>query len=327
MSQGTNRYPSIGIRSKNEIAKRISSNIFSFKDALCLINDVLKNYDKYWKDVEKHSKPEEGKYVRSAKYKPLGKLLNLIDKKIMAPFDYLVPNFIFGGISGRNHVQAVSNLLGYKTKRTKLGLDISKFFEQNKRERVFYFFYKKAKCSKIASNILADLCCVPMGPKNSNNKEKVLARGFSTSTRLAVWCNLDLFFRVYWKTKEILKNKDSKISIFIDDIGITASKVSEEKMMLLNKEIVNILENFDNNQVLPINPNKTTIKSHLKKEQIEYLGLKICKKKLALGHKTRLKKREIKSQLNNKNISKSDKKSLLLKRKGILSYEKYIKTY
>jgi non-homologous end joining protein Ku len=51
------RYPKIGIRSKNELAKRISDDKFTQQEALALINDVIKNKDTYWKD-SKRSEPE-----------------------------------------------------------------------------------------------------------------------------------------------------------------------------------------------------------------------------------------------------------------------------
>lgn len=199
------RYPSLSLRSKNEITKRISNPRLSLIEALSLINKVLNNYDKYWRDVKSFSEPEKDKYVRSAKGTSLGRILSLIDKKILAPSDKLIPEFISGGVSSKSHVQAAYYLLGKRRKRTKLGLDITRFFEQNGRERVFAFFYVKCKCSKKAANILANLCCVPMGAKNSGEAKKILARGFPTSTRLALWCNLDLFLRIYWKAKQLLK--------------------------------------------------------------------------------------------------------------------------
>lgn len=96
-----NRYPKISIGSKNELAKRISGKMFSYNDALGLINDVLANFDRYWYDSA-DSEPEKEKYVRSAVGSPLNKLLKLIDQKVLAPHDFLIPDFVFGGVSGKN---------------------------------------------------------------------------------------------------------------------------------------------------------------------------------------------------------------------------------
>lgn len=324
MSQRKRRYPKLEIRSKNELAKRISGKNFPPEKALHLINNVLENYNKYWHDVESRSDLVEGKYVRSAKYTPLGKLLSLIDKKVLAPHDTLIPHFIFGGVSNKNHVQAAYYLLGKQRKRTKLSLDISKFFEQNKRERVFHFFNKKCECSVKASNLLADLCCIPVGPKNSGENNKVLARGFATSTRLALWCNLDLFLRIYWRANRILKNKDIKIAIFVDDIGISASQVKEEIMELLAQNIEKIFKIFDPNQILPLNPRKKDIKSYLS-GNMEHLGLMLGRNKLSIGKKTIAKWNKVKQKLRNNKLTEPEKKKLISQKKSYISYRKYIK--
>ncbi len=118
-SKELNRYPKIAIRSKNDLAKRISHKHLSEKEALILINDVLKNFDKYWKDApEPLSEPKKGKYVRNAKRTPLGKLLRLIDTQILKIHDATLPPFIFGGVSNQDHVRAARNLIGKKKYRT-----------------------------------------------------------------------------------------------------------------------------------------------------------------------------------------------------------------
>jgi hypothetical protein len=74
------RYPKLYIRSKNELAKHLSHVKFPRENALLLINDVIKNFDRYWRDNKEQSKPEKEKYVRSAKRTPLGRLLDNINK-------------------------------------------------------------------------------------------------------------------------------------------------------------------------------------------------------------------------------------------------------
>ncbi|PIZ94594.1 MAG: hypothetical protein COX81_03085 [Candidatus Magasanikbacteria bacterium CG_4_10_14_0_2_um_filter_37_12] len=317
------RYPTINLRSKNEIAKRITDNKLPFKESIKLLNRVINNHSELWHDVISFSEPSKGKYVRSAKNTPLGKLLSLFDKKILRPHDKLIPKFIFGGVSGGSHVQASYHLLGICKKRTKLGLDITKFFEHNSEQRVFYFFHKKCNCSVQASKILSKLCCVPLGAKGSNNS-KTLARGFATSTRLAVWCNLDLFLRIYWEAKKTLKYKDVKIAVFIDDIGISASRVDKRTMEDLSLKIRDILENYDKNQCLPLNNKKTEVKSYLDGE-IEHLGLILGNKKLSFGRKTRKKLSDLKKDLDNKQIKGKQRKSLYTAKKSYYSYKKYIK--
>jgi len=313
------KYPQINIRSKNEISKRISSGRLSQSAALTLINDVLENYDSYWRD-SRSSTPSKQKFVRSAVGTPLHTLLKLIDVRILQPYDKLVPEFIFGGISGKSHLDAALSLTGRRNNRTLLKMDISRFYEQITRERVFYLFHLKFNCSVKASNILADLCCVPIGKKDSGNAEKTIARGFSTSSRLAVWTTLPIMMRMKWLVDQKLKQYDPRIVVFVDDIGITASKVPYDILTELQSELTILLANFDHNQPLPINDSKSEIISF--HDDVEHLGVRLGRKKIALGRKTQ-------SAISALNMgiqtSTGNKKRLLTKkRRSLLGYNKQI---
>lgn len=316
--QGSKRYPSLKLRSKNEIAKRISGKDLSYDQALSLINNVLNNFNSYWYD-SKHSEPDKNKFVRSAIGTPLGQLLGLIDAKILAPNDRLVPEFIFGGLSGKNHIQAAYYLLGKK--RTLLKLDIKGFFELIKKERVFYFFYKKCGCSKQASTLLSNLCCVPSGPKGSKSEIEILARGFATSPRLALWSNMDLFIRLNWEAKKMLRGHDPKIAIFVDDIGVAASGIDENTMEVFSKKIEDVLFNFDKNQQLPINPKKKEIVSY--KKNIEHLGLRLGRRKVTMGKKTKYRFDMVREKLKNP-LLVSERNNLLKKHKAYQVYKRQI---
>lgn len=317
------RYPKMNIRSKNELAKRISSKRFSQERALGLINEVIINKDKYWHDNKRASNIDKEKYVRSAKGTPLGNLLRLIDKRVVAPHDYLLPGFIFGGVYKKSHVTAAIYLLGKLKLRTKLSLDVSRFFEQNKHDRLVYFFNTKCFCSKKVAYILADLCCVPEGKKGSSLKNKTLARGFATSTRLATWCNLDLFLRVDWLVKKELKDHDPRVAIFVDDIGITASRVSLKQIILLAEKIRLILEDPNSNQKLFLNSNKNNIQGP--GQSPEQLGLMLGRNKLSIGKKTRQNIKRINNSLKSKTLNYKRKKELVTSKKSLNIYRRYIK--
>lgn len=315
------RYPKLNLGSKNEIAKRISGKKLPYIKALALINDVLQNFDKQWYDSEA-SKPEEEKYVRSAVGKPLGKLLELIDGKILAPHDHMVPSFIFGGLSGKNHIQAAHHLLGEKRGRTLIKLDVRRFFEQIQEKRVFYFFYSKCGCGKEAAQLLARLCCVPLGAKVSGGTEKSIARGFSTSPRLSAWCNLDLFQRLEWKMKRKLRGHDPRIAIFVDDIGITASRIDKEHMEKFRDVVLDLLANFDKNQPIPANPKKTKVIEFAAGAQ--HLGLKLGRSKLSMGSKTRSRRDKVHNMLTQP-LTEEDKRSYIKKRSAYYTYGKLVK--
>lgn len=317
-----NRYPILNIRSKNEIAKRISSDRLKFDEALALINDVMRDHDDYWYDSAE-SEPEKEKFVRSAVGTPLGKLLKLIDTKILAPHDNLVPDFIFGGISERNHIQAARHLLGKQRNRTLLKLDIRRFFEQIRKQRVFYFFYKKCNCSVKAARILSEICCVPLGPKGSRRREESIARGFATSPRLALWCNLDLFLRLCWKARNEFKGHDPRIAIFVDDVGVMASRIDAKLIEEFSVKAEGLLANFDKNQSLPINPEKKKIMTYT--DGVEHLGIRFGRNKLTMGRKARSRTDKIRQALS-KRLPKYEKRILLQRRKAYRIYQRQIAT-
>lgn len=254
------RYPRMNMGSKNELAKRIAGKKLPFADALQLINDALAGFDGQWYDSAS-SEPEKDKWVRSAVGTPLGRVLSLVDKKVLAPYDELIPDFIFGGVSGRSHVKAVAHLLGNQRQRVLLGLDITKFFEQIHEDRVFNFFCAKASCNPRVARLLARLCCVARGPKEKPEPEKSLARGFATSPRLALWCNLDTFLKLDWAMKKRFHGHDPRIAIYVDDIGITASRVDKADMEAMFLVAKGILENADHRQKLPLNQDKKKVRS------------------------------------------------------------------
>lgn len=325
------RYPKLHIRSKRELALHISDRKFPVDKSLELINDVLNNFDNYWRDSKKHSQPEAEKWVRDASYSKLGMLLRRINEKVLVPHDNLIPGFIFGGLSGRDHKKAVLHLLGLRRGRILLKLDIKRFYENNTEESVRRFFDSKTGGRSAATKILTQLTCIPVGKKGGEGDYKSIARGFSTSSRLAVWCNLDTFMRIDWLVKRELKGKDPRLAIYVDDIGITASRVTKEDMMRLYEKIKVILEN-NNTQKLPLNEKKSKIIYHSGemfdmtgksegKGGFEHLGIQMNRNGILPAIKTRRKYAAIKSAVRNGNPKN---RALRIKKKMIQMYAAYI---
>ncbi len=316
-------YPKLFIKSKNELAKHISHKDFPSKEALDLINDCLLNLDSYWKDSAS-SELKKGKYIRNASGKNLKKLHRKINALVLAPHDNLVPFFIFGGLKKRDHVMAARELLGSKMRRHMLKLDLRRFFEQVESSRVEFFFKRMCGCSPRASKILTRLCCVPLGPKGSGGPIMTIARGFATSPRLAVWCNLNLFLKLRNLVLKRLKGHDPRIAIYVDDIGITASHVFKKAMEELRNEIVKLLAEADPNQPLRINEKKTSIRSH--RDGMHYVGIDLRRDSLAVGIKARAKKKKIKDLLN-ANPSSQDRKTFSSRKKAMNRYKNYVEKY
>ena len=325
------RYPKIHVRSKNELVKRLVSAGTPENSAVALINDSLANFDTYWKDHPRLSRPGDEKWVRDASGTKLGRLLKLIDRAVLKPYDHLLPNFIFGGISGRDHKSAVRHLLGRRRGRVLLKLDITRFYEQISQERVEQFFALKASCGQQGAALFGELCCVPFGAKGQPQDRKTIARGFATSSRLAVWCNLDVFLKLERLVMKELKGKDPRIAIYVDDIGITASRATKEELMRLYPKIEAILA-ADRNQKLPLNKKKTEIIFHngdtynvdgsfKGKWGFEHLGLQMNRNSLTPGTKTRWKIADVTHRLN---TSRNRPISLRRSKKGLSRYKKYI---
>lgn len=315
------RYPKIAIKSKNDLAKRISHKKLSQQDALILINDVLANFDQYWKDApEPLSEPKKDKYVRNAKWTPLGKLLELIDRNVLQPYDTMLPYFIFGGVKGKDHVKAAKNLIGRKKYRTLLKSDLSRFYEHVPQERVVHFFMEKGQCSRAGARLLAKLCCVPKGIKGSGSSEMTIARGFATSSRLAVWCNLDFFLKLDWLVKKELKGHDPRLSIYVDDVGITASRVDKEQM----NQLYILIQNVFNPEVgysLPLNEKKKKVKSY--KEGMRILGTIILRNNLRISDKTSGKIQLLKKKIS-KSRSRKERQLYREKKNNLMTYKSYV---
>lgn len=327
-------YPHLKIMSKNYLAKRLTTKKLDQTKAIALINDTIKNFDQLWEDHPTESKPKKLKWVRDASRTQLGVLLKAIDLNLLKPNDHLLPDFIFGGVNGLDHKAALKSLLGVRRKRIILKMDITRFYEQIKEDRVFSLFYnhKMFGCSKEVSQLIASLCCVPHGAKDNPDGYKTIARGFPTSSRLSVWCNLEVFLKIERLVKKELKDKDPRIAIYVDDIGITASKASVEEMVALYKKIKIILEE-GKHQKLPLNDSKTKIVLHSGdtynakgeyegKWAFEHLGGQMNRNSVVPGSKTRWKISDIAFKVKQ---AKGKNKALNKKQKALKRYKAYLK--
>ena len=247
----------------------------------------------------------------------------------MAPHDNELPVFIYGGVGKKGIKNAAIALQGKKNKRTLLKVDMRRFFEHITYEDIVRTLVCHCNCGKDVAQIIAEIACVRMGKKSlDNTNEKVLARGFSTSSRLAVWCNLILFRKLFYCMSKRLKGHDPRIAVYIDDIGITASRVDPAMLSSLYKDIVNLIEDTSK---LEVNKNKTRIIDYLQCEydiidghllegktaQFEFLGIGIGRSRLYPGVKTRSKMAKL---IKKPNPSDEERRTL----KGQKQYVKYI---
>lgn len=291
------KYPKINLYSEKQLINCLSGRGLSFDTTAELLEDCLNNKDKYWRDNMEKSDSGREKWFRNAHGTPLGKLQELISGRILAPYDKYLPSFVHGGITGKGVKTAANSLLGKKRHRMLLKIDMAHFFEHVSYGGVVDLFENEFGCSPKVAKIIAEMSCVPEGAKgNGDKRHMVLARGFSASGRIAVWCNINLFMKIFYLVNKKLKGHDPRIAIYMDDIGITASRVESAQMASLYKDILKLIGKTD----LEVNERKTVIVDYMhrkynpldgslcaKPAPFEFLGIELGRNKLLPGVKIR----------------------------------------
>lgn len=321
-------YPNFKIRSKNEMYKYLLYPSKMGKDLYIeTFKDVELNFNDYWKDNIKESNPNKNKFVRHAFKKNLRDILKSIHEKLLKSIDDRLPDFIFA-VKNKGNKQAVENLLGKKKKRDVIKLDLKTYFEQTKQDKVISFL-KHSGCNEKISKIISNICCVKTGQKGNNIEDNYnsIARGFCTSPRLSIWCNIETFIKVNRLLNKEYKKYDPRMSIYVDDINISLSRISNKGKKELIKKIYDI---FEKDKMI-LNKEKTKVIRHNEKLSVHVKDSKIIDSKNILGiHLHRNKIRiSVKTQtsLNNakinykKNINDKDIKK---RKKGLMRYKNYI---
>lgn len=176
--------------------------------------------------------------ITSEKLKKVQKSIQILLKDI--EFD----ENVFSGISGRSYIDNGMLHIGCKYV---IALDISKFFPNTSREKVYKFFKNELLTSSDVAKILTDLCTIDMEKISNINKEvieymkenkirynKHIPTGSPISCILSYLVNYKMFEEI---TK--LANKyECKTSIYVDDIVISSiNKINKQ----LIYEIISII--------------------------------------------------------------------------------------
>jgi hypothetical protein len=234
-------------------------------------------------------------------------------------YDDCLPSYVHGGVTGeyikssgfkmpKCTQSAALSLIDGKKGRWLLRLDLKSFFEQVTQENVIKLFMEDFKCSPRIAWIVGNLCCVRKGAKekNSETKEKILARGFATSGRLAAWCNLLFFKNLELLIKKELKDHSPLFAIFVDDIGISAVNVTKLQLKQLAQKIIDLAK-LHGLIVHPVDSEKTEIIPPQKVK--EHLGLRLTRKKIFPSIKTTRKKVAKLKQVKKASSSKEKEKA------------------
>lgn len=176
--------------------------------------------------------------IVSNKLKKVQKTIQILLKDI--EFD----ENVFSGISGKSYIDNGRYHIGCKYI---VALDISKFFPNTHREKVYKFFKENLLNSSDVAKILTDLCCVDVCKikdckqdviqyiKDNNIKTKNhIPTGSSISCILSYLVNYDMFKKI----NRILEKNGYKVSIYVDDIVISSNKkINKQLIYKIIKEI------------------------------------------------------------------------------------------
>lgn len=178
--------------------------------------------------------------VISEKLKKVQKSIQILLKDI--EFD----DNVFSGISGKSYIDNGKLHIGCKCV---VALDISKFFPNTSREKVYSFFKNDLLTSSDVAKILTDLCTIDIEKICDINKgvleymkenkikyTKHIPTGSPISCILSYLANYNMFNRI----TELVNKYDCKTSIYVDDIVISSkNKINKQ---LIN-EVIAIIRN------------------------------------------------------------------------------------
>lgn len=274
------------------------------------LSNILKINCKEIKKISNSYKPYIANKGKKRLIEPVSlKELKIIQKniqKLLKQIEYDIN--IFSGISGRSYIDNGRLHLGCKYV---VALDISKFFPNTSREKVYNFFKHDMKNSSDVAEVLTDLCTIDLEKiddvdeevlkyvdENKIRYKKHIPTGSSISCILSYLVNYKMFDKIVKLGEEY----GCKTSIYVDDVVISSNdKISKQLM----DRVIGIIKS--NGYVIQ----KTKLKFYDKNEFKRVTGNIISKDgtKLVIPNKIRYKMIKLKK---NKKIVK-DKREAKLK--------------
>lgn len=282
-----------GIKRKRDI--RVLLKIKNIKN----INEICNSYKPY---IANKGKKRLIEPIDSKELKSIQKKIQILLKDIKCDDN------IFSGIPGKSYID---NGLYHKGSKYVVALDISKFFPNISREKVYKFFRNKLMNSSDVAKILTDLCTVDLEkiPNLDNNvldylkdnkirQMKHIPTGSPISCIMSYLSNIDMFNEI----SDVAKISGCKVSIYVDDVVISSNKIINNE--IINKIISIIKRNGYNIQ-------KKKLKKYYSDEFKRVTGNIISKDGIRLVLPNKIRYRIIKLK-NNRHIE-SEKKMVKLK--------------
>lgn len=259
--------PLYGILRKRDLNQLIKARVHN-------INKYNVEYKPY---IDRKSKK---RLIEAPKYNL--KLIQKRIKKYLDCFDY--PDNVFSGIKGRSYID---NAYYHIDSNYFLKMDLSKFFPNTSREKIYKFYSNKMKMKNDIAAIMSDLSTVDLTDIMTKEIEDFilekgirhinhLPSGSPISSILSYLANIDMFNEL----DLLAKKYNCIVSFYVDDI-IFSSKNKISKSIV--KEAERIITKYD--QVVNIAKTKSYITSDYKK----ITGCVIYNHELLIPNKTKYK--------------------------------------
>ena len=153
---------------------------------------------------------------------------------------------VFSGVPGKSYIDNGKYHIGCKNI---VELDISKFFPNINREKVYNFFKYKMENSSDVAKILTDLCTIDLRKINNLDKNVIeyinekkirfmnhIPTGSSISCILSYLVNYIMFDEI----DTLCREYNCKMSVYVDDIVISSSEIINNNLI---SKVIAIIKN------------------------------------------------------------------------------------
>lgn len=230
--------------------------------------------------------------------------VKVIQKKIKKYLDYIeYPNNVFSGIKGRSYID---NALYHIESNYFLKMDLSKFFPNTCREKIFNFYRNEMKMSSDIAAIMTDLSSVDITNIMTDKVKAFIAKkkirytnhlpsGSPISSILSYLANISMFDEL----NKLAENNNCIVSFYVDDIIFSSKKKISIHLLSKAEKIISKYEQI-------VNKDKTKV--YLTNDYKKITGCIIKNHQLLIPNKTRYK---IATLLKKENYTQKEIKSIL----------------
>lgn len=237
------------------------------------------------KNANKQYKPFIYKYPKPRLIENPHRNLKLIQSRIkdlLFEMDY--PDYVFSGIKGKSYI---GNALYHINSSYFLKIDLSKFFPNTHREKIFDFFAIKLNMNNDIADIMTNLTTVNLKELMNNEIKEFLdikkitsynhlPSGSPISSVMSYLANIDMFDEIV----NLCYKNNYIITIYVDDITISSDNPIDKKIVSIISKIIK--KNYHK-------MNRSKLKTYETSDFKKITGCVIKKNELIIPNKTRYK--------------------------------------